>query len=167
MQIRCSHRLATLVTSLALSASLAGCLIASDRAPESTANNSGASNTNAPGGVTTSPGPSGGTGSGTTGTGTGTGTTTSGSPLTLNASGHVTVERMYKGACAPAGSRGGCYSITLRPDGSYTHVLLDAGISGTYVVVGSQVNFTPSGGAPASSLALSADGSRLGDLQLQ
>ena len=32
---------------------------------------------------------------------------------------HVAAERVYEGRCAPKGSRGGCITITLRPDGTY------------------------------------------------
>lgn len=71
-------------------------------------------------------------------------------------------ERTYQGECAPAGSRGGCYSITLRPDGSYRHMLLDAPMSGTYVISGNQVTFTPSGPGEAEPMTLSADRSMLG-----
>jgi len=47
----------------------------------------------------------------------------------------------YKGSCAPAGSRGGCYSFTFHPDGNADHVLLDATDHGTYRIEGNAVIF--------------------------
>lgn len=85
----------------------------------------------------------------------------------LTADGHFAVARTYKGECAPAGSRGGCYSITLEPDGHFRHMLLDAAVSGTYVVKGDAVNLTPEGAMPPSSMPLSADRTRLGDYVYQ
>jgi hypothetical protein len=92
---------------------------------------------------------------------------TPGDPM-LTADGlHFAASRTYQGECAPAGSRGGCYSITLEPDGAYRQMLLDAAITGTYVITGSMVKFTPSGAAPPSELALSADRTKLGDYVYQ
>lgn len=76
-------------------------------------------------------------------------------------------ERLYQGACAPAGTRGGCYSITLRPDGSYRHMLLDAALAGTYVIAGDQVTLTPSSPAEPQTMTLSSDRMRLGDYAYQ
>ncbi len=80
---------------------------------------------------------------------------------------HFAASRTYQGECAPAGSRGGCYSVDLQPDGSYRHMLLDAPITGTYVIAGDQVNFTPAGAAPPSSMTLSADRTKLDDYVYQ
>ena len=80
---------------------------------------------------------------------------------------HFAVSRTYQGECAPAGSRGGCYSVSLEPDGSYRHMLLDAPISGTYAIAGDKVNFTPAGAAPPSTMTLSADRTRLDDYVYQ
>ncbi|MBK9036519.1 MAG: hypothetical protein IPL61_35605 [Myxococcales bacterium] len=80
---------------------------------------------------------------------------------------HFAASRTYQGECAPPGSRGGCYSVTLEPDGGYRHVLLDAAITGTYVISGSQVQFTPAGSAPPETMTLSADRTRLDDFVYQ
>jgi hypothetical protein len=45
----------------------------------------------------------------------------------------------YQGACAPAGSRGGCYALTFHPDGSAERLLLDATESGKYRIEGKAV----------------------------
>ncbi len=55
------------------------------------------------------------------------------SPLGMDGK-HVAAERVYEGRCAPPGSRGGCFSITLRPDGTYKNFLYDAAIEGTYSI---------------------------------
>jgi len=55
---------------------------------------------------------------------------------------HFAAERIYEGNCAPAGSRGGCYRLTLRPDGTMEYFMLDAGVQGTYVIEGDAVTFT-------------------------
>lgn len=80
---------------------------------------------------------------------------------------HFAASRTYQGECAPAGSRGGCYSVSLEPDGSYRHMLLDAPITGTYVIAGDKVNFTPASAAPPSSMTLSADRTHLDDYVYQ
>src|SRR4051794_19637445 len=49
---------------------------------------------------------------------------------------HVAAERVYEGRCAPAGSRGGCVTITLRPNGTYRNWQYDAAIDGTYTIAG-------------------------------
>lgn len=75
-------------------------------------------------------------------------------------------ERVYEGNCAPAGSRGGCYRLTLRPDGSMEYFMLDAAVRGTYVIEGDTVTFTPADGQ-AQKLALSADRTMVGELKLK
>lgn len=80
---------------------------------------------------------------------------------------HFAVSRVYKGECMPAGSRGGCYSITLDPDGHYRNWLLDAAISGTYEIAGAEVRFTPEGDAPPSTMTLSADRTTLDDYRFE
>lgn len=80
---------------------------------------------------------------------------------------HFAAERVYKGECAPAGSRGGCHTLTLRPDGSYRNWLFDAAIVGTYVIEGDAVVLTPRGPAAPERLALSPDRAKLGTLVLQ
>ncbi len=86
-------------------------------------------------------------------------------PSFLSADGRtVASERTYKGDCAPAGTRGGCHTITLRPDGTYRNFLYDAAIEGKYEISNSTVHLA--GPAPDSDqhLALAADGSMLGDM---
>ena len=85
----------------------------------------------------------------------------------VDTSGHFVASRTYQGECMPAGSRGGCYSITLEPDGSYHQVLLDATVSGTYAIAGDDVHLTPAGDMPPATMTLSADRSHLGDYVYQ
>jgi hypothetical protein len=81
---------------------------------------------------------------------------------------HFATERVYQGECAPAGSRGGCHTITLRPAGTYRNFLFDAAIDGTYEIRGDVVTLRGSDASmPAEQLTLSADRTRLGDLTLQ
>jgi len=80
---------------------------------------------------------------------------------------HFAATRVYKGECAPAGSRGGCHTLTLNPDGSYRNWLFDAAILGTYQIEGDAVLLTPSGPAAPERLALSPDRTRLGELTLE
>lgn len=98
------------------------------------------------------------------------GNTVGGGPVTqsgdalLAADGkHFAVSRTYQGECMPAGSRGGCYSVTLDPDGSFRNWLLDAAIIGTYEIEGDLVKLTPTGDAPPSTMTLSADRTKLDD----
>jgi hypothetical protein len=53
-------------------------------------------------------------------------------------------ETSYLGPCAPAGSRGGCYRFRFAPDGTATHVLMDAPLRGRYRIDGEVVRFTAS-----------------------
>ncbi|MEZ4366109.1 MAG: hypothetical protein R2939_07450 [Kofleriaceae bacterium] len=77
---------------------------------------------------------------------------------------HLAVDRTFRGRCAPAGSRGGCYEITLRADGSYRNLLYDAAIEGSYEISGAIVTLACEGGEPQQ-LELAPDLSRLGDLE--
>lgn len=52
---------------------------------------------------------------------------------------HFAADAQFKGTCAPAGSRGGCYALTFHPDGRAEHLLLDATESGTYRIEGKAV----------------------------
>lgn len=79
----------------------------------------------------------------------------------------VSAERVYEGDCMPAGTRGGCHTITLRPDGTYRNFLFDAAVQGTYVIVGGVVKMIATEPAMAEDLALAADGSMLGTLPLK
>lgn len=80
---------------------------------------------------------------------------------------HFAISRTYRGECMPAGSRGGCYEVTLEADGSFRNMLLDAAIIGTYEINGDQVKLTPSGEAPPSTMTLSADRTKLDDYVYQ
>ena len=75
---------------------------------------------------------------------------------------HVAITRLYKGECV--GGRGGCYSVTLEPDGTYRHMLLDAAVTGTYEIASGQVTLTPNGDALPQTMTLSADLTRLDDM---
>ena len=79
---------------------------------------------------------------------------------------HFASERVYEGNCAPAGSRGGCYRLTLRPDGSMEYFMLDAAVTGTYVIEGDSLTFTPADGQ-SQQLAISADRTMVGELKLK
>jgi len=62
---------------------------------------------------------------------------------TLSADGRAfAAETRYLGTCAPAGSRGGCYRFRFAPDGTATHVLLDAPQHGRYRIEGDALLFT-------------------------
>lgn len=100
---------------------------------------------------------------------TATPTPTQGEPIpVLSADGtRVRAERVYVGDCAPVGSRGGCHTITLRPDGTYRNFLYDAAIDGTYVISGGMVKLTASDPTLTEALPLSADGNELGTMKLQ
>jgi hypothetical protein len=89
-------------------------------------------------------------------------------PSFLSADGtKVAVERVYEGDCAPAGSRGGCHTITLRPDGTHRNFLFDAAIEGTYTIANGTVKLTGSDPSMTEELPLSADGTMLGTLALK
>jgi hypothetical protein len=53
----------------------------------------------------------------------------------------------YKGGCAPAGSREGCYVLTVEPSGKANLLLHDAGVAGSLKKNGSTWIFTPDGKA--------------------
>jgi hypothetical protein len=89
-----------------------------------------------------------------------------GDPLLTADGRHFAAERVYEGECAPAGSRGGCHTITFRPDGTYRVILFDAALEGTYQIRGDLVVMS----APPDmreELPLSADRTRLGELSLK
>jgi len=77
---------------------------------------------------------------------------------------HVAAEVVYQGDCAPPGTRGGCHSITLHPDGRYTEWLYDAVTGGTYTISGDTVTLTGSDPALNRTLTFSADRDQLGEL---
>ena len=86
------------------------------------------------------------------------------SPLSPDGT-HVASERVYEGRCAPAGSRGGCLTITLRPDGTYRNFLYDAAIDGTYTIADHTLTLTgPSG---TETMTFSPDYDKLDDLALK
>ncbi len=78
----------------------------------------------------------------------------------------VATVRVYEGDCMPAGSRGGCHSITLRPDGTARNFLFDAAVDGTYTIAGGNVTITGND-TVFEPLPLSADGKTLGSLTLK
>lgn len=78
---------------------------------------------------------------------------------------HVAAERAYEGRCAPPGTRGGCITITLRPDGTYKNFLYDAAIEGTYTI--SDHTLTLEGPSASEHMTFSADYEKLDDLTLK
>lgn len=80
---------------------------------------------------------------------------------------HFAAERTYQGECMPAQSRGGCYSLTLFPDGTYRQVLLDAAVTGAYSISGTTVSLTPDNDMPPATMTLSADRTKLDDYVYQ
>ena len=105
---------------------------------------------------------------GTTAPGGGPGAPAAGFGGLLAADGtRVAAEVVFQGDCAPAGSRGGCHTITLRPDGSYRNFLYDAAIDGTYTITGAVVRLTGPDPALIEELTLSADGTHLGEMVRQ
>ena len=78
---------------------------------------------------------------------------------------HVDAERTYEGDCMPAGSRGGCHTITLRPDGTFRNFLFDAAMTGTYSIDGTTV--TLKGPSEPIVMTLSDDGKKLDTLALK
>jgi hypothetical protein len=80
---------------------------------------------------------------------------------------HFAASRTYQGECMPAQSRGGCYSFTFAPDGTYRQMLLDAAVTGTYVIAGDSVSLTPDGDMPPATMTLSSDRTKLDDYTYQ
>ncbi len=76
-------------------------------------------------------------------------------------------ERVYEGDCMPAGTRGGCHTLTLRPDGTARNFLFDAAVDGTYSIQGSTLTFVGSAPDMRDELPLSEDGKTLGSLTLK
>ena len=66
----------------------------------------------------------------------------------------------------PAGTRGGCHTVTLRPDGTYRNFLFDAGMDGTYSIDSSVVSLKGPDREPIT-MTLSADGTKLDSLALK
>lgn len=89
---------------------------------------------------------------------------TSPSPLSPDGT-HVASERVYEGRCAPPGSRGGCITITLRPDGTYRNFLYDAAVEGTYTIA--DHTLTLSGPPESETMTFSPDYGKLDDLALK
>lgn len=79
---------------------------------------------------------------------------------------HVAKERVYEGDCMPAGTRGGCHTVTLRPGGTYRNFLFDAGMEGTYSIDGLVVSLKGPDPEPIT-MTLSADGTKLDSLSLK
>jgi hypothetical protein len=79
---------------------------------------------------------------------------------------HVARERVYEGDCMPAGTRGGCHTVTLRPDGTYRNFLFDAAMDGTYSIDGAIVSLKGPDPDPIT-MTLSADGTKLDSLALK
>lgn len=90
-----------------------------------------------------------------------------GDPLLTPDGRHFASSRTYQGECMPAQSRGGCYSFTFAPDGTYRQMLLDAAVTGTYEISGDTVSFKPDGDMPPSTMTLSADRTKLDDYTYQ
>lgn len=89
-------------------------------------------------------------------------------PSLLSADGaHFADERVYEGDCAPAGSRGGCHTITFRPDGTQRNFLFDAAIDGHYTIHGATVSIVGPDPQMHDDLPLSPDGKTLGSLTLK
>lgn len=84
----------------------------------------------------------------------------------IGADGHFTKERVYEGDCMPAGSRGGCHTVTLRPDGTFRNFLFDAAIEGTYSIEGSAVALKGPDPEPIV-MTLSEDRTKLDTLTLK
>lgn len=69
----------------------------------------------------------------------------------------VRMNALFQGTCAPAGSRGGCYRLTLKADGTFQHVLMDATMGGTYVIDGGTLTLTFPKGGPEPQTLTSTD----------
>lgn len=68
------------------------------------------------------------------------------------------LDAVFRGTCAPPGSRGGCYSLTLKADGTFRQVLLDAIQGGTYAIQGDKLVLTFPKGGPAEQALTTPDG---------
>lgn len=79
---------------------------------------------------------------------------------------HFAKERVYEGDCMPAGGRGGCHTVTLRPDGTFRNFLFDAAMEGTYSIEGSSVALKGADPEPIV-MTLSEDRSKLDSLSLK
>ncbi len=84
----------------------------------------------------------------------------------IGTDGHFTQERVYEGDCMPAGSRGGCHTVTLRPDGTFRNFLFDAAIEGNYSIEGSSVALKGPDPDPVV-MTLSEDRTKLDSLTLK
>jgi hypothetical protein len=80
---------------------------------------------------------------------------------------HVRAERVYEGECMPEGSRGGCHTVTLRPDGTFDNFLFDAMINGTYEIHDHTLVLTLTDGTGMEEMTFSDDYSQLGELPLK
>lgn len=118
------------------------------------------------GGTRSNPPPGGGGGGVVVGGGGGSGTPVVDPALTADGH-HFATARHYQGACAPAGSRGGCYALDFQPDGSYRQWLLDAAMTGSYDIAGDKLTLTPSNPAAPATMTLSADKTKLDDYVYQ
>lgn len=67
-------------------------------------------------------------------------------------------DAVFRGTCAPPGSRGGCYSLTLKADGTFRQILLDASQGGTYAIQGDKIVLTFPKGGPAEQTLTTPDG---------
>lgn len=79
---------------------------------------------------------------------------------------HVTAETTYEGDCMPAGSRGGCHTVTLRTDGTYRNFLFDAVMEGTYSIDGDVLTMNGPSNEPIK-MTFSEDRSKLDNLVLK
>ena len=80
---------------------------------------------------------------------------------------HFAEVRVYEGNCAPPGSRGGCVTITLRPDGTYRNFQYDMAIDGTYTIADGKVTLTGPEPGMVEEMTLSPDGKKLDELTLK
>lgn len=66
----------------------------------------------------------------------------------------------------PAGGRGGCHTVTLRPDGTFRNFLFDAAMEGTYSIEGSSLALKGPDADPIV-MTLSEDRTKLDSLALK